>query len=68
MILIKDYEKLSEMQMTQIRVIKDEINRLWSEMNNSLVSIEPRYLALAKTNLEQASMWYTKSVVAAENE
>lgn len=61
--LIKGYEKLSELQMTQIEVIKERMNSLWIEMNNSLVEIDSNYLALCKNNLEQAAMWYTKSIV-----
>jgi len=61
--LIKDYEQLSEMQMTQIQFVKEQTNALWNQMNDSLVALSPRELALAKTNLEQAAMWYTKSII-----
>ncbi len=61
--LIEDYEQLSQMQLTQIKVIRENTNKLWNEMNNSLVSVSPRELALAKTNLQQAAMWYTHGVV-----
>lgn len=63
--LIEDYEQLSEMQLTQIHVIREMVNELWNEMNKSLVAVSPRELALAKTNLQQAAMWYTNGVVNA---
>ncbi len=61
--LIEEYEQLSQMQMTQIQVIIEKINELWNEMNTSLVSVSPRELALAKTNLQQAVMWYTNGII-----
>jgi hypothetical protein len=61
----KEYKQLSQFQKTTIACIKEKAEDLLEEMESSGVgemNTDKRYMALAKTNLEQAVMWAIKAI------
>lgn len=53
---------LTEAQVAAMAEVQDAVNGLWAIMEEFVP--EGREKALAKTNLEQASMWAVKAVTA----
>ena len=61
-IFSKGCKSLSPVQDSIIADIKSKADDLWLAMSNPDISVDPRAMALAKTNLEQAVMWAVKAV------
>jgi hypothetical protein len=57
----KEYKSLSDYQKESIDKIKDKAQELWDEIECTQ-GTDPRMIALAKTNLEQAVMWAIKAI------
>ncbi len=57
----QEYKPLSDDQKAKMNEIKENAEELWDVMNWEH-NADPRMLALAKTNLEQAVMWAIKSI------
>ena len=58
---IKDYWTLETSQSDMIRALKDKAQELHDMMVST--QVKSREMSLAQTNLEQAMMWCTKTVV-----
>lgn len=57
----KEYKILSDSAKSRISQIKDDAQKLWQSIDWA-VETDPRMIALAKTNLEQAVMWAVKGI------
>lgn len=57
----KEYTPLTDGQKAEMEAIKTKAEELEALFNNSIPR-EPRLMAVAKTNLEQAVMWAVKAV------
>lgn len=57
----KEYRELSEDAKNCMALIKDDAERLYDSISLAL-DADPRMIALAKTNLEQAVMWAIKAI------
>lgn len=61
----KEYKQLTDDQKIEIELIKNKADELLHEFNmctNMQLNPDPRMIALAKTNLEQAVMWAVKAI------
>lgn len=59
----KEYKPLSQDQKDLIDSIKDKADELMIRyVTDSGISIDPRYMALAKTELENSVMWAVKAI------
>ena len=54
--------ELTSQQVSAMREVQDAVNGLWAIMDE--FTPDGREKALAKTNLEQASMWAVKAITA----
>lgn len=59
----KEYKPLDQIAITHMNDIKDKAQELWDLLELANFA-NPRMIALAKTNLEQAVMWSTKAITA----
>jgi len=57
----KSYTELSDDTKKRIEQIKDDAQKLYESIDWA-VNADPRMIALAKTNLEQAVMWAVKAI------
>lgn len=59
----KTYRALTEDEKTRIERIKDAAAEINTELEIAAQNgADPRYIALARTNLEQSVMWATKAI------
>lgn len=60
----KEYKELSQLQKDNMFMIKVKAQELMDYLDEISLdkSIDPRGMAIAKTNLEQAIMWAIKSI------
>lgn len=60
----REYKELTALQKDSICIIKIKAEELWKEIEASALDAtsDPRMIALAKTNLEQAIMWAIKGL------
>ena len=62
----KEYKPLSDKQKDYIECFKQKAEALWFDFEEAALqkdfNHDPRAMALAKTNLEQAIMWAVKSI------
>lgn len=58
----KEYKALSAETVILLDKIKDQAQALYNTLHGCSESFDPRQMAVAKTNLEQAVMWAVKSL------
>lgn len=58
----KEYKPLSIEQKQWLDDIKDRAEYLYNCINKGNIASDPRMLAIANTNLEQAIMWAIKAI------
>ena len=66
---IKGYQKLSEAQIEVINIIKAEgqqLEALIRDLDNDVVNPDPRWLAMARTDLQVGLMKLTRAVAKPE--
>lgn len=64
---IKGYRELSEIEKDAINSIKENEKNIFEVLEDSKhLDADPRMLSIAKTNFEQAFMWWVKSIAKPE--
>ena len=58
---VKEYTPLSDEQKAHVASVKDKAQALLDECNSATYA-NPRMMAIANTNLEQAVMWAVKGI------
>lgn len=59
----QEYKPLSDDQKAYVDSFKEQAQHLWNRFESAeFLKPDPRKMALAKTNLEQAIMWAVKSI------
>lgn len=62
---VKGYKPLSEWQkvsMNQVKELEEQLLNLLRSLGESSEPIDPRSMSIARTNLEQASMWACRAI------
>lgn len=61
--LLKDHADISMEKIDHMQNIKDRIDDIWDKMNDGKFEFDHRSLALTKTKLQEAMMWYSFSII-----
>ena len=63
---IKGYRKLTQAELDDVNFVKAIGEDIEARIHALGAQLEPRALALAKTNLQQGLMWLTRSITKPE--
>lgn len=67
---IKGYRQLSDRELVAINDIKDvevAVGELWRQVSYNLETVDKRWLALAKTHLQEGFMAFVRAIAKPED-
>jgi len=59
-----EYRELKDEERSQIAALKNTCSEVWKVLETISTTADKRCIALAKTHLEEVSMWGTKGITA----